>query len=44
VAECKALYEKATHAKETAKVQKDTTATKMFQFYTNLLSSDAKYA
>ncbi len=40
--ECKALYEKAIAAKEAAKVQKDAAATKMFQFYTNLLSSDAK--
>jgi hypothetical protein len=43
-AEYKATYEKATHAKETAKIQKDAAATKMFQFYANLLSSDAKYA
>jgi hypothetical protein len=42
-AEYKAIYEKATHAKETAKIQKDVAATKMFQFYANLLSSDAKY-
>jgi hypothetical protein len=42
--ECKALYEKAIAAKEAAKIQKDTAATKMFQFYANLLSSDAKYA
>jgi hypothetical protein len=41
--ECKALYKKATHPKKAAKIQKDATATKMFQFYSNLLSSDAKY-
>ncbi len=43
-AEYKAVYEKATHAKETAKIQRDAAATKMFQFYVNLLSLDAKYA
>jgi hypothetical protein len=43
-AECKALYKKATATKEAAKIQKDATATKMFQFNANLLSSDAKYA
>jgi hypothetical protein len=43
-AEYRAIYKKATHAKETAKIQKDAAATKMFQFYANLLSSDAKYA
>jgi hypothetical protein len=42
-AECKALYEKATATKEAAKIQKDAAATKMFQFYANLLSSDVKY-
>jgi hypothetical protein len=42
-AEYKAIYEKATHAKETAKIQRDATATEMFQFYANLLSLDAKY-
>ncbi len=42
--EYKALYEKAIFAKETAKNKKEATATKMFQFYVNLLSSDAKYA
>ncbi len=42
--EYKALYEKAVLAKETTKSQKEATATKMFQFYANLLSSDAKYA
>jgi hypothetical protein len=41
--EYKAIYEKAILAKETAKNQKDAAATKMFQFYANLLSSDAKY-
>ncbi len=30
--------------KEIAKNKKEAAATKMFQFYTNLLSSDAKYA
>ncbi len=38
-----ALYNKAIFAKETAKNKKDTAATKMFRFYTNLLSLDAKY-
>jgi hypothetical protein len=38
-----ALYNKAIFAKETAKNKKDATAIKMFQFYTNLLSLDAKY-
>jgi hypothetical protein len=42
--EYKGLYEKALLAKETAKKQKESTATKMFQFYVNLLSLDAKYA
>jgi hypothetical protein len=41
--EYKALYKKAVLAKETAKSQKEAAATKMFQFYANLLSSDAKY-
>ena len=41
--EYKAIYMKATHAKDTAKTQKDAAATEMFQFYANLLSSDAKY-
>ncbi len=41
--EYKALYKKVVLAKETAKSQKEATATKMFQFYANLLSSDAKY-
>ncbi len=39
-----ALYKKAMFAKETAKSQKEAAATKMFQFYANLLSLDAKYA
>ncbi len=43
-AEYKALYKKATLAKESAKIQKDAAATKMFQFYANLLSLYAKYA
>jgi hypothetical protein len=42
--EYKAVYKKATHAKETAKIQRDAAATEMFQFYANLLSLDAKYA
>ncbi len=42
-AEYKALYKKATLAKETTRIQKDAAATKMFQFYANLLSLDAKY-
>jgi hypothetical protein len=41
--EYQALYNKATFAKETAKNKHEATATKMFQFYANLLSSDAKY-
>jgi hypothetical protein len=41
--EYKALYEKAVLAKETTKSQKEAAATKMFQFYANLLSLDAKY-
>ncbi len=39
-----AFYDKATFAKETAKNKGKAAATKMFQFYTNLLSLDAKYA
>jgi hypothetical protein len=42
--EYKALYEKAMFAKETAKNKTEGAGTKMFQFYTNLLSSDVKYA
>jgi hypothetical protein len=41
--EYKALYNKAIFAKETTKNKKEAAATKMFQFYANLLSSDAKY-
>jgi hypothetical protein len=41
--EYKAIYKKATLAKETANSQKEATATKMFQFYANLLSLNAKY-
>jgi hypothetical protein len=39
----KALYEKAMFAKETVKNKKEAAATKMFQFYANLSSLDAKY-
>jgi hypothetical protein len=42
--EYQALYDKAIFAKETAKNKKEAAATKMFQFYANLLSLDAKYA
>ncbi len=42
--EYKALYEKAMSAKETAKNKKEAAGPKMFQFYANLLSLDAKYA
>jgi hypothetical protein len=42
--EYKAIYKKAILAKETTKNQKDVAATKMVQFYANLLSLDAKYA
>jgi hypothetical protein len=38
------LYDKATFAKETAKNKREAAATKMFYFYANLLSSDAKYS
>ncbi len=41
--EYQALYDKATFTKETAKNKKEAAATKMFQFYANLLSLDAKY-
>jgi hypothetical protein len=37
-----ALYNKVIFAKETTKNKKDSAATKMFQFYANLLSLDAK--
>jgi hypothetical protein len=40
--EYQALYDKATFAKEITKNKKEAAATKMFQFYTNLLSLDAK--
>ncbi len=39
----KAINEKAILVKETDKNQKDAAATKMFQFYVNLLSLDVKY-
>ncbi len=39
-----AIFDKATFAKETAKNKREAAATKMFQFYANLLSLDAKYA
>ncbi len=42
--EYKALYKKAVYTKETAKNKKEAAATKMFQFYANLLYLDAKYA
>ncbi len=42
--EYQAIYIKATFAKETAKNKHKDTATKMFQFYVNLLSLDAKYS
>ncbi len=41
--EYQAIYNKAIFVKETAKNKKEATATKMFQFYANLLSLDAKY-
>jgi hypothetical protein len=41
--EYQALYA-TTFVKETAKNKREAAATKMFQFYVNLLSSDAKYA
>jgi hypothetical protein len=41
--EYQALYNKATFAEETTKNKRKAAATKMFQFYSNLLSSDAKY-
>jgi hypothetical protein len=41
--EYQAVYDKASFAKETAKNKKEATATKMFQFYANLLSLDANY-
>jgi hypothetical protein len=41
-AEYQADYKKAKIAAETAKKKREATNTKMFQFYTNLLSVDAK--
>jgi hypothetical protein len=43
-AEYQADYKKAKVAAETAKNKRKAAATKMFRFYANLLSSDAKYA
>ncbi len=37
-------YDKAKSAAETAKKSRGAAGTKMFQFYANLLSADAKYA
>jgi hypothetical protein len=42
--EYEALYNKATFVKETAMNKGEAAATKMFQFYANLLSLDAKYS
>ncbi len=42
--EYQALYNKATFAKEIAKNKRKAAATKMFQFYANLLSLDTKYS
>jgi hypothetical protein len=42
--EYQALYNKATFAKETAKNKRKAAATKIFQFYANLLSLDTKYS
>jgi hypothetical protein len=42
--EYQAIYDKASIAKETAKNKRKAAATKMFQFYVNLLSLDAKYS
>jgi hypothetical protein len=42
--EYQADYDKAKFNTETAKNKRKAAATKMFQFYANLLSSDAKYA
>jgi hypothetical protein len=42
-AEYQVDYEKAKFSAETAKNKHKAAATKMFQFYTNVLSSDAKY-
>jgi hypothetical protein len=43
-AKYQADYEKAKSATETTKNKCEATATKMFQYYANLLSADAKYA
>jgi hypothetical protein len=43
-AEYQANYDKAKSAAETANKSPKATATKMFQFYANLPSLDAKYA
>jgi hypothetical protein len=42
-AECQADYKKAKFAPETTKNKRKAVATKMFQFYVNLLSVDDKY-
>ncbi len=42
--EYQAVYDKASFAEETAKNKHKAAATKMFQFYCNLLSLDAKYS
>ncbi len=41
--EYQAVYDKASFVKETAKYKREAAATKMFQFYMNVLSLDAKY-
>jgi hypothetical protein len=41
--EYQAAYNKASFANETTKNKREAAATKMFQFYANLLSLDAKY-
>ncbi len=42
--EYQVVYNKASFAKETAKNKRKAAATKIFQFYANLLSLDAKYS
>jgi hypothetical protein len=42
--EYQAIYDKASFAKETAKNKREAAATMTFQFYANLLASDAKYS
>jgi hypothetical protein len=42
--EYQAIYNKASFAKGTDKNKRKAPATKMFQFYANLLSLDAKYS